>query len=43
MVKASTLVNKLLELCNQMKLYHWQTKIHSRHVSADKFLTKSQK
>ncbi len=41
--KGSELVNELLTLRNQMKLYHWQTKMHSRHVSADKFLTKAEK
>jgi len=25
-----------------MKVYHWQTKMHSRHVSADKFLEKAE-
>ncbi len=43
MTKQSKLVNKLLELRNQIKLYHWQTKMHSRHVSADKFLIKAEK
>ena len=30
----------LLKLKNQLKLYHWQTNLHSRHVASDKFLTK---
>lgn len=37
------LVNQLLQLRNQIKLYHWQTDMHSRHVSADKFLDKAEK
>lgn len=41
MKDASELMNKLLELRNQMKLYHWQTEMHSRHKSADKFLVKA--
>jgi hypothetical protein len=42
MKPASELLNRLLQLRNQMKLYHWQTKMHSRHKSADKFLTKAE-
>ena|SRR3989304_1490117 len=38
----SKLINKLLELQNQMKLYHWQTKLYSRHLASDKFLNKAQ-
>lgn len=28
----------LLQLQNQMKIYHWQTELHSRHISSDMFL-----
>lgn len=40
--KGSELVSKLLQIRNQMKLYHWQTKSHARHISADKFLGKAE-
>ena len=33
------LVN-LLQLRDQMKLYHWQTTLHSRHIASNKFLKK---
>lgn len=42
MKKGSHLLHKLLELRNQMKLYHWQTEQHSRHIAADKFLDKAE-
>ena len=31
-------VQFLLEIRNQMKLYHWQTREHSRHLATDKIL-----
>lgn len=37
---SSELLLNLLQLKNQMKLYHWQTEIHSRHVGSDIFLKK---
>lgn len=37
----STILNHLLTLQNQMKLYHWQTKSYARHKAADEFVTKS--
>ena len=40
--KGSKLLNKLMEIKNQMKLYHWQTKLYSRHLAADKFLSKAE-
>lgn len=39
--KAARILNNLLTLQNQMKLYHWQTKHYSRHKAADKFFKKS--
>lgn len=42
MKKPSHLLNKLLEIRNQMKLYHWQTEQHGRHIAADKFLDKAE-
>jgi len=32
-------VQFLFELRNQIKLYHWQTEMHSRHMATDKYLT----
>jgi len=37
----SKILNHLLTLQNQMKLYHWQTKSYARHKAADEFVTKS--
>jgi hypothetical protein len=37
---SSELLLNLLQLKNQMKLYHWQTKKHSRHVGSHIFLQK---
>lgn len=37
---SSNLLLNLLQLKNQMKLYHWQTEMHSRHISSDNFLHK---
>ena len=31
-------VHFLLNLRNQLKLYHWQTKVYARHVAVDKVL-----
>jgi len=42
MTDKSKVLNKLLELKTQLKLYHWQTKQHSRHMAADKFLGKAE-
>jgi DNA-binding ferritin-like protein len=39
--KGSELLNQLLILRNQMKLYHWQTDLYSRHKASDKFLKKA--
>jgi len=38
---ASKILNHLITLQNQMKLYHWQTKSYSRHKAADEFVNKS--
>ena len=38
---ASKILNHLITLQNQMKLYHWQTKSYARHKAADEFVTKS--
>ena len=32
-------IHFLLTLRNQLKLYHWQTKIYARHIAVDKILT----
>ena len=37
----SALLKNLLELQNQMKLYHWQTRSYGRHKASDLFVTKS--
>lgn len=37
---ASKLLLNLLQLKNQMKLYHWQTELYSRHLASNKFLGK---
>lgn len=37
---SSELLLNLLQLKNQMKLYHWQTSLHSRHIASNKFLEK---
>jgi len=37
---SSELLLNLLQLKNQMKLYHWQTSLYSRHVASNKFLEK---
>lgn len=34
------LMNQLLTLQNQIKLYHWQTKSYARHKGADQLFTK---
>jgi DNA-binding ferritin-like protein len=31
-------IHFLLTLRNQLKLYHWQTKVYSRHIAVDKIL-----
>ena len=31
-------IHFLLNLRNQLKLYHWQTRVYSRHVAVDKVL-----
>jgi len=31
-------VHFLLNLRNQLKLYHWQTKVYARHIAVDKVL-----
>jgi len=31
-------VHFLLNLRNQLKLYHWQTRVYARHVAVDKIL-----
>jgi hypothetical protein len=36
----SNLILSFLTISNQIKLYHWQTKIHPRHVSTDKYFSK---
>jgi hypothetical protein len=35
---SATDVHFLLSLRNQLKLYHWQTKVYARHMAADKVL-----
>lgn len=39
-VDSSKLIYILLQLRNQMKLYHWQTESYARHKASDKFLKK---
>jgi len=36
----SNLIITFLTISNQIKLYHWQTKIHPRHVATDKYFNK---
>ncbi len=31
-------IHFFLQLRNQIKLYHWQTKVYSRHIATDKIL-----
>jgi hypothetical protein len=31
-------IHFLLTLRNQLKLYHWQTKVYARHIAVDKIL-----
>jgi hypothetical protein len=33
-------LNTFLTLQTQIKVYHWQTKVYSRHVASDKFFEK---
>jgi hypothetical protein len=35
---SATDVHFLLNLRNQLKLYHWQTKVYARHIAVDKVL-----
>ena len=37
----SKLLKNLLEIQNQMKLYHWQTRNYGRHKASDLFVTKA--
>lgn len=37
---SSEFIIKLLQLKDQMKLYHWQTNLHSRHIASNNFLEK---
>ena len=36
----SNLILTFLTISNQIKLYHWQTKIHPRHVATDNYFNK---
>ena len=36
-------IHFFLHLRDQLKLYHWQTHIYSRHVATDKYLKKIEK
>lgn len=36
-------VHFFLQLRNQIKLYHWQTKVYSRHIATDAILDKLDK
>jgi len=38
---SSKVLKNLLQLQNQMKLYHWQTDSYARHKGSDKFVTKA--
>lgn len=38
---ANELLNKLLLIRDQLKLYHWQTESYARHKASDKFVTKA--
>jgi molecular chaperone GrpE (heat shock protein) len=38
--KSTDFLVNLLKLQNQVKIYHWQTKSHARHMATDKFLSK---
>jgi hypothetical protein len=31
-------IHFFLQLRNQIKLYHWQTRVYSRHIATDKIL-----
>jgi len=35
---SATDIHFLLNLRNQLKLYHWQTKVYARHIAVDKVL-----
>jgi hypothetical protein len=39
----SDLILAFLTMSNQIKLYHWQTKIHPRHVSTDNYFSQINK
>ncbi len=41
MSQSGKLINKLLEIQNQLKLYHWQTTSYPRHIASDKFVAKA--
>jgi len=36
----SDILFKMMTMSNQIKLYHWQTLLHPRHVSTDKLYSK---
>ena len=36
---SSNNIHFLLTLRNQLKLYHWQTKVYARHIAVDKILS----
>jgi len=37
---AADQIHFFLQLRNQIKLYHWQTRIYSRHIATDKIVEK---
>lgn len=39
----SSILNLLLLLRNQLKIYHWQTLLYSRHKSSDEFIESIEK
>ena len=43
MSNVSHFLLRLMQLRNQMKLYHWQTELHSRHQGSEEFLNKYEK
>lgn len=39
---SSTLITRFLEFLTQLKVYHWQTTIYSRHIASDELYQQSQ-
>ena len=40
---AAEQIHFFLHLRDQLKLYHWQTRVYARHIATDKFLEKLDK